>query len=117
MANGDYIQNTSRTLEIKFLDAISTTALGVGVWRSVRELAQMTFHASALETGAVAQVMVSNAETLPANSTDGPVAALLEPTNLVASLNGGYRWAKVKKTEGGVPAATTVIMEANRVAY
>ncbi len=117
MANGDIIMLDQHRLAIKLLDAQSTTHTGVWVeipaWFNIR-----SFWMDALEaTGSALSIMVSNAATKPADGTDGAVetfTAFASPGPSAGTAIDAYRWVKAKKTQGAVPAPTTVIVECAR---
>jgi hypothetical protein len=115
MANGTYIDNYSEVERILFLDAQSTSASSP--WMEVIECKKRAFVADALETSAKVEIMVSNATTRPTTATDGAIVATLTPSLLSVAADDSYRWWKCKKTEGGTPAASTVIMEADHVGF
>lgn len=113
MANGDILLLDVEAFRVKFLDAEVNT--GTGVWVETRQYLEKTFHAGAIETGGQVEIMARNDETKPTDATDGPVLLTLTPAVLAGVDSNPWRWIKAKKTEGGTPAATTVIMEAKRV--
>ena len=115
MANGTYLSNFGTTESILFLDAQAASASSP--WMEVIECRKRTFIADALEVGAQVDIMVSNATSRPATATDGAIVNTLIPATLALPVDDAYRWFKCKKTAGGAPAATTVIMEAEHVGY
>jgi hypothetical protein len=116
MANGDFIMFDIDRRSIKLLDAQS--ASHTGVWVEVPTHYNVrSFWATTLEEGAsdaTVDIMVSNAETKPADNTDGVISQTLNITTQAATKIEGYRWVKAKKTAGTTPVATTVILEAAR---
>lgn len=113
MANGDVIMLDVHRTAYKLLDAQSADSNGVWVeipaWFNIR-----TYWADAAEASAALQIMVSNAETKPADGDDGVVSTTLSASTLGAALVEGFRWVKCKKTAGGTPAPSTVIVECAR---
>jgi len=108
-ANGDQLFSMRNQLRVLFLDAQSTS--DSGVWFEVRGSLHKAFSVDALETGAIAEIMCLNAKTKPANANDGPVAVTLTPAVLAGVVNQSFRYCKAKKTQGGTPAPSTLIME------
>lgn len=109
-ANGDILFSQRSSLRILFLDAQSTS--DSGVWLEVRGSLNKTFTADALETGATVEIMCVNAKTKPLNATDGPILFTLTPTVLAGRDGSMFRYCKAKKTQGGTPAPSSIIMEA-----
>jgi hypothetical protein len=110
VANGDKITAGAYLLTAKLLDAQS--ASHSGVWIDVMNHPDKSFHADAIETGGTVEIMVRNDEFMPLGATNGPVALTLTPTVLLANDPIPFRWVKAKKTAGGTPAPSTVIMNA-----
>lgn len=111
MANGDITLLDRSKLSVKLLDAELLD--NDGVWIEARFYPLKAIWRDAIETAGAVEIHASNADALPANSVDGIILATLTPTVLGMTDNHGWRWIKAKKAEGTVPAATTVIMEAN----
>jgi hypothetical protein len=119
MANGDFALNglDPHRWAIKLLDGQSASHTGVWVevpaWFNIRSFwTNITAETSGSPT---IEIMISNASTKPADATDGALAfAALTPALPAATAVMAYRWVKAKKTAGGTPVATDVIMEAAR---
>lgn len=112
MANGDLLTLDQDYVEFKLLDAQATTLQGP--WIEVLPACTVrSFMADAIESGASIQIQVSNAVTLP-GAVSGPSTVTLTPTVLAASGVEAYRWYSASKTQGGTPAASTVILRAAR---
>lgn len=118
MANGDIVYHGPRLFEVKLLDA--QTASHTGVWVEVPPgLVQRNFFATTLEEGAadaVVSIQMMNAETKPADATDGVELQALNISTQGADKVSGTKWIKAKKTQGTTPVATTVTMRATRSA-
>ena len=111
MANGDIISVGADELIVKMFDAQSASASSP--WIHVKDYPEKNFHADAIETGGQIEIMVRNDENQPLAATDGVIAQTVVPAALAADVT-GYIWAKAKKTAGGTPAPSTLIMMARR---
>ena len=116
MANGDFITIDYDQIRVKLLDA--QVAADNGVWVEIPGgYTVKTYWASNLEEGAAdatVDIMVSNAETKPADATDGTIDLAMTTSTMAGTKQNTYRWIKAKKATGTTPAATTIILIAGR---
>lgn len=108
-ANGSVIRSMGSIFDVKLLDAQS--ASHSGVWVDLSDCKEKTLHANQIESGGKAEIMARNDQTKPTDATDGVVLITLDNTTLAGLDNGRWHWIKAKKTAGGTPVATTLIME------
>lgn len=116
MANGDILVLDRYKVSYLLTDAQSLTDNGVWVERP-GGYSVVSVHSDAVETGGTIDIHGSNAVTKPSNATSGVVVATLSPSLLAAgALATVYRWYKAKKTQGGTPAPSTIVVLFERAA-